>query len=178
MFMTISILLTGCFNKENKANEILDYLDKVDMIEGQSRSNLGNFSSEIREITENNDIPEMIRLIEDNVLPTFKDHVKEINEIELHYRSTKKVRELHIELINEAISYYEWQLEVLHAEAPKKELEEIMKEEEDIFGLKTERDTDTRYMKGLSKLDKKEKEFTRELDYYWDAYNIGEYMDE
>jgi len=89
MFMTVTILLTGCFNKENKANEILDYLEKVDSIEGQSRSNLGDFSSEIREITENNDIPEMIRLIEDNVLPTFKEHIEEINEIELHYRSTK-----------------------------------------------------------------------------------------
>ncbi|HLR68194.1 MAG TPA: hypothetical protein VK105_13875 [Virgibacillus sp.] len=80
--------------------------------------------------------------------------------------------------MDEAISYYEWQLEVLHAEASKKELEEIMKEEEDIFGLKTERDSDTQFMKGLSETEKKEREFTNKLDYYWDTYNIGKYMDE
>jgi len=80
--------------------------------------------------------------------------------------------------MDEAISYYEWQLEVLHAEASKKELEEIMKEEEDIFGLKTERDSDTQFMKGLSEIEKKEREFTNKLDYYWDTYNIGKYMDE
>jgi len=176
--MTVAILLTGCFNQENKANEILDYLEKVDSIEGESRYKLGDFSSNLREITESGNISEMIHLIEDNILPTFKDHKAEINQIELHYRSTKKVRELHNELMDEAISYYEWQLEVLHAEAPKKELEEIMKEEEDIFGLKTERDSDTQFMKGLSEIEKKEREFTNKLDYYWDTYNIGKYMDE
>lgn len=57
--------------------------------------------------------------------------------------------------MTETLSYYEWQLEVLRAESPENELEEIMKEEADIFGLKTERDSDSYYMKRLWELEKK-----------------------
>jgi len=60
---------------------------------------------------------------------------------------------------------------------PENELEEIMKEEEAIFGLKTVRDHDTRYMKGLGEIEKKKREFEKELDHYWDAYNIDKYME-
>src|SRR5690625_4277290 len=141
-----------------------------------SKVKLGNYSSDLREITENGDIPEMIRLIE-NIVPQFEEQIEAINQVELKYRATKKIRELHIELLIETLSYYEWQLEVLHAESPENELEEIMKEEADIFGLKTERDSDSYYMKGVEEIEKKKREFEREADRYWDAYNIEDYME-
>lgn len=51
-----------------------------------------------------------------------------------------------------------------------------MKEEADIFGLKTERDADSYYMKGLGEIEKKKREFERELDHYWGIYNVDDYM--
>lgn len=29
----------------------------------------------------------------------------------------------------------------------------------------------------LAKLEKKKREFEKEIDYYWDAHNIGDYME-
>lgn len=115
----------------------------------------------------------MIELIEGDAVPTFEEQIEGIKQVELTY---KKIRELHIELLTETLSYYEWQPEVLHAESPQNELEEIMKEEADIFGLKTERDADSYYMKGLGEIEKKKREFERELDHYWDIYNVDDYM--
>lgn len=66
---------------------------------------------------------------------------------------------------------------MLHAESPENELEEIMKVEADIFGLKTDHDLDSDYMKGVAEINKK-REFEREADYYWDAYHIEEFIEE
>jgi len=177
LFISVTFLLTGCFNKEKKANEIIAYFDEVEVFEKNSKVKLVNFSSDLREITENGDIPDMIRLIED-VVPLFEEQIEAINQVELNYRATKKIRERHIELLSETLSYYEWQLEVLRAESPENELEEIMKEEADIFGLKTERDSDSYYMKGVGEIEKKKRELEKEIDHYWDAYNIGDYQEE
>src|SRR5690625_5300744 len=119
----------------------------------------------------------MIRLIED-VVPLFEEQIEAINQVELDSRATKQIRERHIELLSETLSYYEWQLEVLRAESPENAVEEIMKVEADIFGLKTEGDTDSTDMKGGGEIEKTKRELKKESDHYWDAYNIEDYKEE
>jgi hypothetical protein len=48
------------------------------------------------------------------------------------------------------------------SKSPENELEEIMKVEADIFGLKTERDSDSYYMKGIAKIEMKKRAFEPE----------------
>lgn len=177
LFMLIAFLLTGCFNKEKKANAIIDYFDEVQKLEGDAEETLGNYHSHVREATRSGDTFDMIELIEEDFIPVMEKQIDDIDNMDLTYRATKKIRDLHLDMLTEGISYYEWQLEVLYDEAPEDELEEIMKEEEDPFGLKTERDHSTHYMKGIEEIEKKKREFEKELDHYWDAYNIGDYMD-
>lgn len=69
LFLSISILLKGCFNKEKKANDILDCFDEVEVIEEVSEEKLGEFTSEIHDITKEGDIS-MIRLIAEDVITT------------------------------------------------------------------------------------------------------------
>lgn len=97
MFISVTFFLTGCFNKEKKANEIIDYFDEVKIFEEDSKEKLGNFPSDVREITKNGDIPSMIQLIEEDVVPVFEEQIEAINQVKLKYRATKKIREQHIE---------------------------------------------------------------------------------
>lgn len=75
-----------------------------------------------------------------------EEYIDEIQQIELKYRATNKLRDLHIELLNEFILFYEWQLDVLKNESPK------------------------------NRRNRREgKIINKKVDYYWAVYNIENY---
>src|SRR5699024_9851750 len=165
--------------EEEKANEILDYFDEIGSYEEDTQEKLDSVTSEGDDIVENQDIDGMAQIIEEEIIPAFEAQLEALNQMELKYRATKKIRKRHIDLLEGFLSFNEWQLEVLKNESPQNELEEIMKLEiEGPFGYETERDGDIEHVKRVTEIRKKEEYLETRIDRYWMLYHIDDYIEE
>src|SRR5699024_6367282 len=131
------------------------------------------------DIVENQDIDEMARIIEEDMIPAFEAQLEALNQMELKYRATKKIRKRHIDVLAEFLSFNEWQLAVLKNESTQNELEEIMKPEiEGTFGSETKSDGDSELVKRVTEIRKKEEYLETRIDRYWKSYHIDDYIEE
>lgn len=181
IIILIILVISGInrMNEEEKANEILDYFDEIGSYEEDTQEKLDSVTSEGEDIVENQDIDGMAQIIEEDIIPAFEAQLEALNQMELKYRATKKIRKRHIDLLEGFLSFNEWQLEVLKNESPQNELEEIMKPEiEGPFGSETERDGDSELVKRVTEIRKKEEYLETRIDRYWKSYHIDDYIEE
>src|SRR5699024_7930220 len=107
----------------------------------------------------------MAQIFEEEIIPAFEAQLAVLNQMEMKYGATKKIRKRHIDLLEGFLSFNEWQLEVLKNESPQNELEEIMKPEiEGPFGSETERDGDSELVKRVTEIRKKEEYLETRID--------------
>src|SRR5699024_5931533 len=166
-------------NEEEKANEILDYFDEIGSYEEDTQEKLDSVTSEGEDIVENQDIDGMAQIIEEDIIPAFEAQLEALNQMELKYGATKKIRTRHIDLLEGFLSFNEWQLELWKNKSPHNELEEIMKPEiENPFGSETERDGDSELVKRSTEIRKKEEYLETRIDRYWKLYHIDDYIEE
>src|SRR5699024_10635278 len=181
IIILIILVISGInrMNEEEKANEILDYFDEIGSYEEDTQEKLDSVTSEGEDIVENQDIDGMAQIIEEDIIPAFEAQLEALNQMELKYRATKKIRKRHTDLLEEFLSFNEWQLEVLKNESPQNELEEIMKPEiEGSFVSETERDGDSELMKRVTEIRKKEEYLESRIDRYCKLYHIDDYIEE
>src|SRR5699024_9917927 len=101
LFMLIAFSLTGCFNEEEKANAIIDFFNKVDRIEDNTESMLGDYRSNLREVTKNGEPSDMIQLIEEDFIPAVEKQIDAVDNMDLTYKATKKLHDLHMDTLTE-----------------------------------------------------------------------------
>src|SRR5699024_12261997 len=97
-------------NEEEKANEILDYFDEIGSYEEDTQEKLDSVTSEGEDIVENQDIDGMAKIIEEDIIQAFEAQLEALNQMELKYRATKKIRKRHVDLLQGLLSFYQCQL--------------------------------------------------------------------
>src|SRR5699024_7091325 len=181
IIIIIILVISGInrMNEEEKANEILDYFDEIGSYEEDTQEKLDSVTSEGEDIVENQDIDGMAQIIEEDIIPAFEAQLEDLNQMELKYRATKKIRKRNIDLLEGFLSFNEWQLEVLKNESPQNELEEIMKPEiEGPFGSEIERDRDSEHVKYVTEIRKKKEYLETKKNHYWKLYHNDDYIEE
>lgn len=154
-----------------------NYLEQAgDMMEEElEESGLEDYESIARAKAKENDIAGMLDFLGE-LNHVHKEVKKGLEKIDKKYRATRKVHHLQIELFDENIDFYEWQLDVLKNEEPERELKQIMLYTKPLDIPKY--DESSEYWNRLQEVEEKGEELLDKIDYYWDVYTMEEYWDD
>lgn len=87
------ILLSGCFNDDEKAEELIEYYNGwLEIRSGEPQ--IGTFI----QISSERDVERLEKSINENVLPVFKESVAYLEDAALEHKDIQQLNELHIEL--------------------------------------------------------------------------------